>query len=126
MYQLCVVREFEAFHHLIGAEWGAENRPHAHHYRAEVILEGPLVDEHGFLVDLVDLEARLGEVVDQYSGRRLNDLPSFASLNPSLEHFSRIFCHELSSAIQAPNLRAITLRLWENELAWASYRLERT
>jgi 6-pyruvoyltetrahydropterin/6-carboxytetrahydropterin synthase len=64
-------------------------------------------------------------VIDHYSQKTLNDLPAFASLNPSLEHFCRIFCHELSSSVSAPNLDAITLRLWEHETAWASYRLER-
>lgn len=126
MYQLCIQREFEAFHHLIGGDWGAENQPHSHHYRVEVILEGLQLDEHGYLVDLVDLEAQLQRAVDHYSRQVLNDLPAFASLNPSLEHFCRIFCHELSSSIQTPHLHAITLRLWENEIAWASYRWERT
>ena len=126
MYQLCIQREFEAFHHLTGGDWGAENLPHSHHYRVEVILEGLQLDEHGYLVDLVDLEAQLQRVADHYSRQVLNDLPAFASLNPSLEHFCRIFCHELSSCIETPHLHAITLRLWENEIAWASYRWERT
>ena len=126
MYQLCIQRKFEAFHHLVGGDWGVENQRHAHRYRVEVLLEGARLDGHGYLVDLVDLEDQLQSAVDRYAGRMLNDLPTFADLNPSLEHFCRIFCQELSAAIQAPNLQAIILRLWENEFAWASYRLERT
>jgi 6-pyruvoyltetrahydropterin/6-carboxytetrahydropterin synthase len=126
MYQLCIQRGFDAFHQLVGGDWGAENQRHVHRYRVEVMLEGARLDEHGYLVDLVDLEDQLQSAVGRYSGRMLNDLPAFRDLNPSLEHFCRIFCQELSAAIHAPNLDAITLRLWENEIAWASYRLERS
>jgi len=126
MYQLCVQREFEAFHQLVGGDWGAENQRHTHRYRVEVMLEGARLDEHGYLVDLVDLEDQLQSAVGHYAGRMLNDLPAFADLNPSLEHFCRIFSQDLSAALKAPNLQAITLRLWENEIAWASYRLERS
>jgi len=126
MYQLCIQSEFEAFHQLVGGDWGAENQRHAHRYRAEVLLEGAELDEHGYLVDLVDLEDQLHSTVAHYSGQMLNDLPAFRSLNPSLEHFCRIFCLELSAAIRTSNLRTITLRLWENESAWAAYRMERT
>lgn len=126
MYQLCIQREFEAFHQLVGGDWGAENQRHPHQYRVEVLLEGDRLDQHGYLVDLVDLEAQLQAAVARYAGRMLNDLPAFRGLNPSLEHFCRIFCQELSAAVQARDVRAITLRLWENEVAWASYRLERS
>lgn len=126
MYQLCIQREFEAFHQLVGGDWGAENQRHPHQYRVEVLLEGDRLDQHGYLVDLVDLEAQLQAAVARYAGRMLNDLPAFRGLNPSLEHFCRIFCQELSAAFQARDVRAITLRLWENEVAWASYRLERS
>jgi 6-pyruvoyltetrahydropterin/6-carboxytetrahydropterin synthase len=55
----------------------------------------------------------------------LNDYPEFEGLNPSIEHFSRILCQSLAAHIQAENLAAVTVRLWENEIAWAAYRLVR-
>jgi len=63
--------------------------------------------------------------VAQYRDVTLNDQPEFAGLNPSIEHFARIFCRALAERIQAPNISAVTLVMWENEIAWASYRLER-
>jgi 6-pyruvoyltetrahydropterin/6-carboxytetrahydropterin synthase len=124
MYALSVRRDFRAEHFLIGGDWGVENEPHAHPYRLEAELHGESLDAHGYLLDIVDLEARLDAILERYAGRRLNDLPEFAGLNPSLEHFARIVCETLASGTSASNLRRIRVRLWENDVAWASY--ERT
>ncbi len=125
MYQLCIQRQFEAFHYLVGGDWGEENELHPHRYRVEVVLEGSQLDEHGYLVDILNLETRLQMLIDRYRGETLNALPGFQGLNPSLEHFSRILCHELSAGLKAPNIHALLLRLWESDSAWAAYRLER-
>jgi 6-pyruvoyltetrahydropterin/6-carboxytetrahydropterin synthase len=61
--------------------------------------------------------------VARYRDQTLNDLPEFTGLNPSLEHFSRILAHSLAERIMAETLTALTLKLWENEIAWAAYRL---
>ena len=125
MYSVAVQRDFIASHYLIGGDWGPENHPHAHHYRLELQLDGAALDQHGYLVDIVDIEKALEELTSRYRDRTLNDLPEFAGLNPSIEHFSRICCEALSARIQASNLSALTVRLWENQIAWAAYRLER-
>ncbi len=121
MYTLSVRREFRAEHFLIGGDWGAENQPHPHAYRLEVELEGESLDAHGYLLDIVELETRLEAIVSRYAGRQLNDQPEFAGLNPSLEHFARIVCEGLLAGSPGPNVKRIRVRLWENEIAWASY-----
>ncbi len=123
MYTVAVKRDFVAQHFLIGGDWGAENEWHSHHYQVEVQLWGETLDQHGYLVDIVDIETNLEALVAHYRDKTLNELPEFAGLNPSIEHFSRIFCRALAERIQAPNLSAITLKIWENEIAWASYRM---
>ena len=123
MYTVAVKRDFVAQHHLVGGDWGAENVKHSHHYAVEVQLEGDTLDQHGYLVDLVDIEKHLDDLVAHYRDKTLNDLPEFAGLNPSIEHFSRILCQTLASRINAATLKVVTVKLWENEIAWASYRL---
>jgi 6-pyruvoyltetrahydropterin/6-carboxytetrahydropterin synthase len=122
MYIVAVKRDFVAQHFLIGGDWGAENFKHSHHYVVEVQLEGDRLDQHGYLVDIVDIENHLNVLVAHYRDQTLNDLPEFASLNPSLEHFSRIVCQTLAGRIRAQTLTAVTVKLWENEIAWASFR----
>ena len=125
MYNVAVKRDFVAQHYLIGGDWGPENDLHSHHYAVELRLEGRRLDTHGYLVDIVDIEHNLDGIVAYYRDRTLNDLPEFSGLNPSIEHFSRIIADALSARIDAPNIHALTVVIWENEIAWASYRLER-
>ncbi len=123
MYTLAVQRDFIAQHYLVGGDWGPENHPHSHHYRLELQLEADALDEHGYCVDIVAVEKALSAIVDLYRDQMLNDQPAFAGLNPSIEHFTRIVCTALAEQVAAPNLTAVSARIWENEIAWAAYRL---
>jgi 6-pyruvoyltetrahydropterin/6-carboxytetrahydropterin synthase len=125
MYTVAVKRDFIAQHYLIGGDWGAENLPHSHHYQVELELQGASLDRHGFLVDIVDIEQHLNALTAHYRDQTLNHLPEFAGLNPSIEHFTRILAEELSVRIRASNVTGLTVRLWENEIAWAAFRVER-
>ncbi len=122
MYTVAVKRDFVAQHFLIGGDWGAENFLHSHHYVLELQLHGKELDQHGYLIDIVDIEEQLDKIVDHYRDQTLNDQPEFDKLNPSIEHFSRIICKSLAGRINASNLQSLTVVLWENDIAWASYQ----
>jgi 6-pyruvoyltetrahydropterin/6-carboxytetrahydropterin synthase len=87
----------------------------------EVQLEGKTLDKHGYLVDIVAVEAHLEELVTYYRDQTLNDLPEFTGLNPSIERFARLLCQELLGRLMEP-LNAVTVKIWENDIAWAAYR----
>jgi len=125
MYTLAVKRDFIARHYLIGGDWGPENFPNSHHYVLELQLSGESLDQHGYLVDIVDVEKHLNETVAYYREKMLNDLPEFTGLNPSIEHFARILAEGLNAKIRAANVTSLTVRVWENEIAWVSYHVER-
>jgi 6-pyruvoyltetrahydropterin/6-carboxytetrahydropterin synthase len=125
MYTVAVQRDFVGQHYLVGGDWGPENQKHSHHYRLELQLEGATLDRHGYLVDIIDIERHLEGLVARYRDQTLNDLPEFAGLNPSIEHFARIVCEALAAAIDAPNISGVAVRLWENDIAWAGFRLNR-
>jgi 6-pyruvoyltetrahydropterin/6-carboxytetrahydropterin synthase len=123
MYTLAVRRSFVAQHFLIGGDWGTENFWHSHHYQLELQLEGQTLNQFGYLVDIVQVEAALNALVSTYRDKTLNDLPEFANLNPSIEHFTRIAAHQLAPQVYAPNLSGLVVKIWENEIAWASSRV---
>jgi len=125
MYELGIKRDFIARHFLIGGDWGPENFPNSHHYVLELQLEGSELDQHGYLVDIVDVEKRLDDIVNYYKEQMLNEKPEFAGLNPSLENFARILAISLSERIKAENISEIKVVLWENDSAWAAYELKR-
>lgn len=126
MYTLAVKRDFIARHSLIGGNWGPENFPNSHHYVLELQLSGPTLDQHGYLVDIVEVERHLDETVAYYREKMLNDLPEFAGLNPSIENFARIVAGQLDAKIRAQNITALTVRIWENEIAWVSYQITKS
>ncbi len=124
-YVVAVERDFIARHKLIGGDWGPENELHSHHYQVELRLEGPELDQHGYLVDIVDIEAGLDNLIASYRDKTLNELPEFRDLNPSIERLAKLFCEAISQRVEASNVSAVTVKIWENRIAWASFRRER-
>lgn len=125
MYSLGVRREFIARHFLIGGDWGPENFPNSHHYILELVLEGKELDQHGYLVDIVDVEKHLDDVVGYYKEQMLNDKSEFSGLNPSIEHFARILAVTLNERIKAKNITGVKVVLWEHANAWAAFQVVR-
>jgi 6-pyruvoyltetrahydropterin/6-carboxytetrahydropterin synthase len=121
VYTIAVKRDFVARHFLVGGNWGGENKEHCHHYQVEIQLEGPALDQHGFVVDIVDIEATLCRLVAYYQGCLLNDLPEFQGVNPSIEHFARVFFGGMDRCISQVKISSATVRVWEDNLAWAAY-----
>ena len=121
MYTLALSKAFAARHFLVGGDWGAENTPHAHSYRVEVRMQAEALDRHGYLVDLECVQKVLDSCVERYAQRLLNDLPEFAGINPSIEHFAKRFYHQFINALGAAPCGMVEVRIWENETAWAGY-----
>jgi len=125
VYHIGLIRPFRAHHFLIGGDWGAENTLHSHDYRVEWTLGGPELDRHGYLLDLLAVEAYLDEAVDRVRDRTLNDLPDFQDINPSVERLARSLSDWLVSMRPRwdPELRLgqSLVKVWEHETAWASW-----
>ncbi len=120
MYSVTVKRVLIAQHYLVGGDFGRENELNSHRFEIVARYEGPSLDEHGFLID-IDVVARLLDaIVERYRDRTLNDLPEFEGLNPSVEHFARIVAERL--AIDAPNVAALEVTVWEDGSAAAGFR----
>jgi 6-pyruvoyltetrahydropterin/6-carboxytetrahydropterin synthase len=121
MYTLRVSRDFVAQHYLTVPGCGPENEWHSHHFELELLLEGPSLNENGYLIDIVEVEEILDSRIDRYRDATLNDLPEFADKNPSIEHFSQIMCSHIVDEIELSNISSVTVRIWEDDSAWASY-----
>ncbi|MFO7714117.1 6-pyruvoyl trahydropterin synthase family protein [Desulfosarcina sp.] len=122
MYTLGVRRDFIARHYLVGGDWGAENIEHAHRYRLELVLEAASLDHHGFLVDIVAVEQHLDQVVADFRDQTLNALAAFAGLNPSIERLATVLHERFRERLAQVGLVALSVTIWEDEIAWTSYR----
>ncbi len=121
MYKLSVKKNFMSQHYLVGADFGEENEWHSHHYTVEITLSGSELNEHGYLVDITEIEGILTTLINLYSDTTLNEMPEFEGLNPSLEHFARIFYQRFTKALDNSTLSSIQLKLWEDDDCWAEY-----
>jgi len=124
MYELMVRRDFVAQHYLTVPNCGPENEWHSHHFDLEVRLEGPNLNDNGYLVDITEVEAALDTIVDRFEDATLNDQPEFEGLNPSVEHFARIVADHVQDQLDLSGLRHLTIRIWEDDQAWASYSVD--
>ena len=124
MYTISVKRDFTAYHYLVGGNWGPENERHAHQYSVHIELEGYELNRHGYLIDIVEIDRIFDTLVRRYEKCTLNELKEFNGLNPSIENFASIVWHQFVSALEAENIKAVKVTIWENEIACASYRQE--
>ncbi len=120
MYQIAVRHDFTAQHFLIGGDWGSENNPHPHDYSVEVCIGGNELNQHGYLVDITEVEGRMGRIVSYLKNRTLNDLPEFAGVNPSIERLAGCICEMMGVETLSPGLTGVTVKVWEAPHAWAS------
>jgi 6-pyruvoyltetrahydropterin/6-carboxytetrahydropterin synthase len=112
-YELTVTREFIAQHYLTVPDPGPEGKVHSHHFTVELRFGGPELGEYGYLVDIDAVDALLDSLED--------DLPEFEGLNPSIEHFSRLFGDRVADALSNPTPTRLTIRIWEDDTSWASH-----
>ncbi|MFB6300605.1 MAG: 6-pyruvoyl tetrahydropterin synthase family protein [Halobacteriales archaeon] len=124
MYELCVIREFIAQHYLTVPDPGPEGEIHSHHFKAEVRFGGPELSQYGYLVDIDAVNEVLDGLDQRYRDAVLNDLPEFDGHNPSIEHFARVFGDRVAEQAPTEHLTRLSVRMWEDETAWASHERE--
>ena len=116
-----VRRTFVAQHFLTVPDPGPEGEPHSHQFTAEVEFAAPELGEYGYVVDIDAVETTLDDLEDRYRDSLLNDLPEFGDGNPSVERFARLFGDRLAAALEDPTPTRLVVRMWEDDLAWASH-----
>ena len=121
-YELAVTRDLVAQHFLTVPDPGPEGEVHSHAFTVEVHFAGPSLGEYGYLVDIDEVNAVLDDLEARYRDALLNDLPEFEGLNPSVEHFARLFGDRVAAALEDPTPTELAVRIWEDEEAWASHR----
>jgi 6-pyruvoyltetrahydropterin/6-carboxytetrahydropterin synthase len=122
MHRLMLKKNFIAQHYLIGKDFGAENFKHSHHYGLEIEIENNKLDQFNYLIDIVEIRAYIDQIIAYFHDQTLNELPEFEEQNPSIELFSKILWHKLNTHFDFPTNSKITVKLWEDDIAQASYR----
>jgi 6-pyruvoyltetrahydropterin/6-carboxytetrahydropterin synthase len=122
MFTVAVKRHFLARHFLIGGDWGSENQEHSHSYDLEISLEGPRLNKHGYLMDIMEIQGRLDRIMTVLNDSLLNELAEFDGLNPSIELLADLCCRWLLDGLKRPPISAVSVKVFEDDSAWASCR----
>ena len=120
-YRVAVERDLIAQHYLTVPDPGPEGEVHSHHFTVRLAFAGPELNEYGYLVDIDAVHAALDDLEDRYADALLNDLPEFAGLNPSVEHFARLIGDRVAPQFEEGPATTLTVRVHEDEAAWASH-----
>ena len=124
MFTLALRKKFIAHHH--STQEPDEDHPlRSHLYILEVMLEAEELDSEGYVLDLDALEAEVDDILAQFAYKNLNDTEAFQGRRPTLETFAQVLGDAINESLYAPNLTALSVRLWRDEKAWALYDIER-
>jgi 6-pyruvoyltetrahydropterin/6-carboxytetrahydropterin synthase len=94
VFEIVVQHHFCAAHSLRGYAGKCSNT-HGHNFKVQLTIAGESLDDRGILVDFKDVKAALQTVIDEVDHQNLNDLPAFATVNPSTENLCRYFYDRL-------------------------------
>ncbi|MHC1631779.1 MAG: 6-carboxytetrahydropterin synthase QueD [Methanotrichaceae archaeon] len=108
-----IVTEFDAAHHLPGYD-GKCAQIHGHTYTVEVILEGPVDKESGFLMDFYDLKQILKSVLDPLDHCDLNEILP----NPTAENIVKYIAERLEIELYDKIACLVSVKLWEGKNKW--------
>jgi 6-pyruvoyltetrahydropterin/6-carboxytetrahydropterin synthase len=95
---------------------------HGHNYELDVVVEGEIVPETGFVFDLKDLRELVErEVIADVDHRNLNlDVSWMKQRNPTTENLVVAIWERLQPALPA-GVRLARLVLWETPRNWVEY-----
>jgi len=105
--------EFDAAHRLPDYD-GKCARVHGHTYDVEVVLEGPVDEKSGFLMDFYDLKRILKSVLSELDHRDLNEILT----NPTAEKIAEHIKAGLENHLLETPTTLVSVKLWEGKNKW--------
>jgi 6-pyruvoyltetrahydropterin/6-carboxytetrahydropterin synthase len=124
--------EFSASHRYWRDDWSAEHNEqvfgkcispygHGHNYTLDVTVKGTPDATTGMFINLTELKAIVGKVLDEFDHKHLNeDTPYFKDLIPTTENIVRVLWRLIAPELP-PNATLARLRLYELNDLWAEY-----
>jgi len=119
VYELVVEAGFAAAHRLREYDGNCE-RLHGHNWKVDVVLRGNALDKLGMVMDFRDAKRMIGEVLNTFDHRCLNDLEPFQTVNPTTENIARFIYHALAAKLPE-GITVAKVTAWESEHCGATY-----
>jgi 6-pyruvoyltetrahydropterin/6-carboxytetrahydropterin synthase len=119
-FEITAARHFSAAHQIRLYD-GSLEELHGHNWKAIVTVSAEKLDAIGVVMDFHELDRRLAEITSAMHNRHLNDLRSFASLNPSTEN---VALHIATNLRLPDHVKLLSVEVWETPENSAVYRPE--
>ncbi|HZS94076.1 MAG TPA: 6-carboxytetrahydropterin synthase [Chloroflexota bacterium] len=120
MFEVGIVAQFEAAHHLRG-DFGPAARLHGHTYRVELVARGEQLRDDGTLFDVTVLQDAAGSVLAGWNYRNLDELPDFADRNTTVETVARTLFERVAPRLAGQGLASLVARVWESPVVYGAY-----
>jgi len=104
---------FDAAHHLPEYD-GKCSRIHGHTYTLEIVVEGPVDEKTGFLMDFYDLKKIIKAALKDVDHSDLNAILQ----NPTAENIATYVKDELERRLQNEIADLVSVKLWEGKNKW--------
>jgi 6-pyruvoyltetrahydropterin/6-carboxytetrahydropterin synthase len=119
-FEISCTRNFSAAHALRLYDGSLESL-HGHNWQVRVTVSSQQLDSIGLVMDFHQLERLIDEVISPMHNRNLNDLPAFASINPSAENVAVLVAKSLQLPANA-QARLVSVEVWETPECRAVFR----
>jgi len=120
MFEIGIVDEFEAAHHLTG-DFGPASRPHGHTYRVEVRVWSKDLGPDGVFHDIGALRDDLRAVLGEMHYRNLNEVPALSGINTTVEMIAQYIFRRLEPPLRQAGLFALKVTVWESSFVFGAY-----
>jgi len=118
-YELFIQADFSAAHNLREYKGKCE-RLHGHNWRVDLRLAGDRLGAEGLLLDFTEAKRILGEVLERFDHRYLNEIEPFDRLQPSSENIARTIAEAVAERFPA-GVRVASVTAWESDRCAATY-----
>src|SRR3954469_25390896 len=117
-FEITTTHDFSAAH-AIRLYDGSLEPLHGHNWRISVTVSADKLDAIGVVMDFHELARLVDEVAGPMHNRSLNDLPAFASVNPTTENVAVY----VAKSLKLPaGVRLSKVEVWETWDCSAVYR----
>ena len=118
-YELFIQADFSAAHNLREYKGKCE-RLHGHNWRVDLRLAGDRLDAEGLLLDFTEAKRILGDVLERFDHRYLNEVEPCDRLQPSSDNIARTIAEAVAEQFPA-GVRVVSVTAWESDRCAATY-----
>src|SRR4030043_103461 len=120
MYEVTIIKSFSAAH-ILSQVGGKCEELHGHNFKVELTFGAPVLNQSGLLIDFRLVKKWLNEVLDELDHKYLNEISSFAGINPSAENVARYIAQKLAPVAKAAQVKVTRVKVWESDNAAVTY-----